>query len=595
MFDALRRLSMALQAEVRSDAFLRVLNGRRRQLPLRVGMVAMIGLFVPQLIGWPLALAWAAACGLTEVAEFGLTARLERAPGPARRRLQAAAAPLLAVNAAVFGAVSLPATYAGDLAMLGCAGFALAGCILLAVTTTQGSRLALAASLAPYVVYAAGLPFVAHALGASASGIVNLALSICAVVFLSLVVWLQSERSLLGEARALAEAERRRAEAEAATAAKSAFVATVSHELRTPISAILAGAEACRAGAQGAARRQAELILDAAGMMRVLLNDLLDLAKIEAGRLSVEQIPFDLRKLLAQTAWFWRSDAQARGLRLSIEGARQAPPWVLGDPTRLRQILNNLLSNAAKFTEDGTITLRIAPGVGDGDWVFSVIDEGPGISPDQAETLFQAFEQGASSRARTHGGTGLGLAISRDLARLMGGELGVQSELGHGATFSLHCPLPAAAAASAQPVQEPVQDLSRLRILVADDHEINRRALTLMLEAVGGEVLLADSGAGALEALAAQEFDLVLMDLNLGDMSGLEVIRGLRGGPGRNRATPVIAVTGAVEAQTIAACLAAGMTDVVAKPIQAHELLDAMARAVAGAAADAPVGTVRQA
>ncbi|HEX8660491.1 MAG TPA: ATP-binding protein, partial [Brevundimonas sp.] len=431
------------------------------------------------------------------------------------------------------------------------------------------------AVITPYLVYAAGLPVFAAVYGLPILGVVNLAIACVIILVVSLMVWRLSGQLLDAEESALEDATARRNEADAANAAKSAFVSTVSHELRTPMSAILAGAAALQERCEGSARNHAALIVDAGAMMQTLLDDLLDHAKIEAGRLDIEVLPMDARALVAKTVGFWRSTARRKGLRLRVEGARDLPRWVLGDPTRLRQILNNLLSNALKFTDRGVVTLRIKTretGV-----LFEIQDTGPGLTPDQIARLFQPFEQGAAGRARTHGGTGLGLSISRNLARLMGGDLTVESRAGDGATFRLATVLTACSAPPPEETEasDPAPQQT-LRTLIVDDHEINQRAFGVLLEAIGAQVSVADSGEAALRLLAVESFDLVLMDVNMAGLSGIETTRRIRAGDGCNREVPIIAVTGSVEPGDVALYLAAGMDRVVPKPVTPATLFRAI-------------------
>jgi len=254
----------------------------------------------------------------------------------------------------------------------------------------------------------------------------------------------------------------------------------------------------------------------------------------------------------------------------------------------LRQILNNLLSNAAKFTDEGAITLAIEAEAGA--ITFRVSDTGPGMTAEQLGRLFTPFDQLAASTARKHGGTGLGLSISRNLARLMRGDLTAASRPGQGASFSLRLPLEAVAAPVASaPVEAPVAfaEGERLCLLVVDDHEINRMAIEVMLRPLGADLTMAVDGEAALAAAARQGFHAILMDVRMPGLTGLEAARMLRDTDGPNRQTPVIAVTGDGSAGDIAACHAAGMTGHVLKPIDPAQLYAALANALDGAPAEA--------
>jgi CheY-like chemotaxis protein len=270
------------------------------------------------------------------------------------------------------------------------------------------------------------------------------------------------------------------------------------------------------------------------------------------------------------------------------------PQWVTGDPTRLRQILNNLFSNAIKFTDKGSITLELSTlpvGADRFEATFKVIDTGSGMTQAQICRLFTAFEQLGESTARTHGGTGLGLAISRDLARLMGGDLVAASVHGQGSTFSLTIPLALAEAASPgkAAASATLSNERPLRILIADDHEFNRRAFTLMLEAASAEITAVEDGLKALNALASAAFDIVLMDVNMPRMGGLEAVRRLRATAGPNARVPIIALTAAGGAEDIAACMNAGMDAFVTKPVEGAELFNAIEKVLCSEPVEAQI------
>ena len=573
----------------RAERLQGVLEGRRKQIGFRLAILATLIAFYQQLIGLGATLLWAAvylAVQGLEVRAFGRGRSAERV-----RTLggYALALGLIFLNTLVFGALSLLWPLASGAYAVGNATFLLAGAVLNTVLTTKESRDAFLASILPLVLYNLALPLVAAFIGCKWDLALGLAIGGVMLCGSAYKLWSGAYATYLAEQNARADAERRRAEAESAVAAKSAFVAMVSHELRTPISAILAGAGELERLSDGASRGHARLIADAGSMMRTLLNDLLDLAKLDAGRMTVEEVAYDFRALVADQLMFWRAEARKKGLTLRLTGAAQAPRWIEGDPTRLRQVLNNLLSNALKFTETGSVTVGLGAGPqADGRLMLriTVTDTGSGMTAEQMDRLFQPFEQADAAIARTHGGTGLGLAISRQLARMMGGDITVQSAPGQGATFTvtLVTAVTEAPAAAAAALAEDADARTgyALSILVADDHEINRRALSLMLEPLEAAVVLAGSGGEALSLLAQRPFDLVLMDVHMPDMSGQEATRRLRLAAGPNRRTPVIAVTGAVEDSDVKACLDAGMNDWVAKPIDAGQLYNALARQLEG-------------
>ncbi|WP_269715252.1 ATP-binding response regulator [Caulobacter sp. NIBR2454] len=464
----------------------------------------------------------------------------------------------------------------------------LGGGLLHVIALSTHSRIAFICTTTPLVAIGAGVVLADRAADPGMKAVLLIGGAMVAVN--ALTSWRSAAQSLLNEKALVAEHDRRRAEAEATAAAKSAFVAVVCHELRTPISAILSGATLLERNATDpATRTQTQVIGDAGAMMRNLLNDLLDLSRIEAGRLSVETVAFDIRQTLSDVMRLWRPEAAKKQLRLRVEGSASLPRWVQGDPTRLRQILNNLLSNAIKFTPAGSVTLKVRAVEDDDGKValeLSVVDTGPGFDAEAAQRLFTAFNQLNAGVASKYGGSGLGLAISRELARLMGGELTVDSRAGEGAAFTLA--LNMEISDSPPPANEPT--LAGVRVLAVDDHVLNRRALEVILEPFGVLPVTADSGEAALDILSKQPFDVILMDLYMPGMDGRDAVRRLRRETGPNQKTPVIAVTASATAKDWDDCREAGMEAHVAKPVIPAELHAALrqvltSRAIAAEAA----------
>jgi CheY-like chemotaxis protein len=293
------------------------------------------------------------------------------------------------------------------------------------------------------------------------------------------------------------------------------------------------------------------------------------------------------------TVLFWSPQAAEKGLTLDVEGVESLPASVAADPTRLRQVLNNLISNAIKFTERGGVALAVDAAPLDKGWrlVFAVADTGVGMNREQFARLFTPFDQTLASTARTHGGTGLGLTISRELARIMGGDLTAASAPGKGATFTLQITAGDAGQAPAAPRPAPSAPVTDVRVLAVDDHEVNRRALSLMLEPLGVNLSLASSAAEALSLCAVSDFDVILMDLYMPGMDGRDATRALRATPGPNQSTPVIACTASTGERDWQTCRDAGMTGAVPKPFDVALLHGAIARALdERAAADAVAG-----
>ncbi len=409
------------------------------------------------------------------------------------------------------------------------------------------------------------------------------------VPLLSLLVEVTEGRRLLGLVGAVAEKrEQALVQAQVAAEVRSRFLAVMSHELRTPMHGVLGlGELLARTSLEPAQRAHVDALLGAGRSLLRLLNDVLDLSKLEADRLELERLPVDPVQLAEEVLALLRPAAEERGLQLLLHRDPALPRAVLGDPTRLRQIWFNLVGNAVKFTRLGSVTvsvevLRAADGAPV--WRGAVRDTGAGI-PDEAQArLFEPFTQADSSTTRRFGGTGLGLAISRRLVEQMGGTLDLRSKLGQGSTFSFELPLlapvePLAVETSPEAPEAPAPAVSRFRVLVVDDNELNRRMTELQLRALDiAAVRTVASGAEALELLATEAQDLVLMDLQMPDMDGLETTRRLRLLPLPARPF-VIAATATVFDEDRAACLEVGMDDFMSKPFTLAGLRAALERA----------------
>ena len=543
---------------------------------------------------------------------------------------------VLALNAGWLGFLSVPLWLIGGPMGGFAASVLLSAGSINSVIMSAGNMRVFSFTVLPQLVFMALTPMFMALWGAERSLIIAVAIGVFCYALFCFNTRARLRNAMLAERHALAEAERERRQVETAMTERSAFMAAVGHDLRTPISAILTGADYLRAAAPStAARQHIALIEDAGLMMKALLDDLLDHARLNAGRMHVESNEFDLRLMLAQTARLWQGQARAQGLQLRLEGARETPRWVRGDAMRLRQVLNNLISNAMKFTEAGTVTLKVRSWMDDeGAYalLIDVADTGRGMSPGQLQRLFTPFDQTRDGVAARFGGSGLGLAISRDLIELMGGRLTVRSEPGCGSQFTVALSLPqgrrdaaaddirdepitplaasarldplapppdiAPAAPPSQPLPSPpafedtafdddAADARPLRVLVVDDHAINRRAIQLILQAFDCEIVMAENGLAALQACEGQVFDVVFMDVRMPELDGRETTRRLRKGGGPNAGVPVIAVTADTEPEDMSACLASGMNAFVSKPLTPAALLDALSRTLDAAQAEA--------
>ena len=375
--------------------------------------------------------------------------------------------------------------------------------------------------------------------------------------------------------------------AEAANRAKSAFLANTSHEIRTPLNGLLGMARLAMQPGLDEQRRERYLlqIFDSAQSLAGIISDILDLSKIEAGKITLESVPFALRDTLVAVHDAYLSMAEAKGLELVLAIDDSVPAMVRGDPVRLRQILSNYITNALKFTERGRVRLH-ARAAGDGRMRFSVADTGPGIDAATQKRLFLPFSQADDSTTRRYGGTGLGLSICRELARLMGGEVGVDSTLDQGSVFWAELPLATADSTDAQlgDAGAGADQLRGARVLMVEDNPVNMMIAVAMLEQWGIEVTQAVDGRMALDAVDAallegRLFDAVLMDVQMPRMSGHEAAHALRQ---RFDAAqlPIIALTAAALVSEREQALASGMNEFLTKPIDAQRLKETLTRVI---------------
>ena len=383
--------------------------------------------------------------------------------------------------------------------------------------------------------------------------------------------------------RRTATARAAQARAQAASKAKSEFLATMSHEIRTPLNSILGftALVADDASLSTENRRRLELVTRAGQSLAELINDLLDLSKVEAGRLDLNLGPVSPAAVLRDAAAIVAPTAQAKGLSLEVSIAPDDTDAMFNlDEARLRQVLLNLLANAVKFTAQGAVSARLTLGPTPGAIRFDIADTGIGIAPDVQSRLFQRFSQADSSISRSYGGTGLGLAISRALVRHMGGDIGVESSLGQGARFWIELAAERSLSQVTEAVTATAVEASAARVLLVDDHPMNRELGQALLTLAGCDVVTAEDGVQAADAARAGGFDVILMDVHMPQMDGLAATRAIRALDGLAGAVPIVALTADVRADQVARCREAGMDDHVPKPINRDQLLAAVSRAL---------------
>ena len=570
-----------------TTAYAMVSMVRYRELRTRIALAAFIGctawFVVPSI--WPPI--WFAAVLATQALDALVFGRFRRRPSwtPDRGYLVLGCLTTI-LSVTVYAAISAYLWFEGGeigkvFAMVQCAGG-----LLHVSLHMHHARPILISAVAPHATYFFGLPVIS---AVSSQNWHELLIAAGCVLYMShLVVAVRQSSSTTGALQAARDAEQvARRKAEVASAAKSDFLAVISHEIRTPMNAVISAANLLRRTRLDPRQREhVSMLIDAGDVLMSLLNDVLDFSKIEAGKMELESADMVVRDRLATVVRLWEPRARANGVRLKVRVAADVPVAVRTDPLRVQQILFNLMSNAVKFTRDGEIALSVS--WSEGRLVMAVEDTGCGIPADRLGQIFNSFEQADVGTTRRYGGTGLGLSISRKLAELMGGMLTAESVEGRGSTFTLSLPMTAVAAAAVapdRPVETPIS-LAGRSILAADDHEVNRRILQLLLEPHGCRLTLVQNGAEALEAASSQRFDAILMDMQMPVMDGLEATRRIRGGT-VNGDTPVVALTANALDVHRAAWDAAGVHAFLTKPIDPTTLAATLAEACAAERASA--------
>ena len=435
-------------------------------------------------------------------------------------------------------------------------------------------------AIAGYALSSAGAASPAEALLARTIAI-DTAVSLIALTFALAFAVARARKAALAAAEK-EEAIARAASAEAASVAKSEFLANMSHEIRTPMNGVIGMTEVLAATDMTPKQRACvEVIQSSGGALLTIINDILDFSKIEAGRIELERAPFSLRRAIEDVATLISARAAERGVELSVRIAPDLPEQVEGDAGRIRQILTNLIGNAAKFTHEGAIAVS-AERDDDGRIKIAVADTGIGIAPEKIDRIFEKFEQADNSTTRRYGGTGLGLAISKQLVELMGGDIAVASRVGAGTTFTVRLPLPAAAVAP-----EPARaSYKGMRALIVDDVAVNLDILNDFLASRGVETVSASSAAQAVVRFAQEAFDFAIFDYQMADMDGLELLQAVRRTE-RGARLPVMMLTSIDDREPARAFAALGAV-AVTKPIRREDLFAALDRLLGAADAVKP-------
>jgi len=385
---------------------------------------------------------------------------------------------------------------------------------------------------------------------------------------------------------AMRELEEARDAANAANVLKTQFLANMSHEIRTPLNGVLAMAEVMAMGElEQVQRDRLQIIRQSGGLLLAVLNDVLDLSKIEAGKMTLIAEPFELKAVITPVVESFAVMARGKNLTFEVDYTDEAAGWWEGDGDRIRQVVGNLLSNAVKFTPQGAVRAKVDVAKS-GALRIAVTDSGIGIAAEKLPTLFEKFTQADNSATRRFGGTGLGLAICRELVQMMGGSINVESREGHGSTFIVELPLGRCAGADAAPAAHPRDEQNNLRLLAAEDNATNQQVLAAVMESLGIDIDIVSDGAQAVEAWASCPYDLILMDIQMPVMDGIcaaAEIRKREAETGRHK-TPIVALTANAMSHQVEEYLSAGMDGHVAKPIEIAKLYEAISAALNAAA-----------
>ncbi len=459
----------------------------------------------------------------------------------------------------------------------------LSGALLHVTMHMHHERRTFFAAIIPHGIYFFGLPLYAFIMNEAPGRIGSGALLVAGLLYTShlVVAFKEYQSSSAGMRQSREEALKRQAVAEKASEAKSAFLANMSHEIRTPMNGILGMADALNADDLTPSQREkVRAIQDSGDLMMMLLNDLLDLSKIEANKVEIEKTPFTLAEIMRKVESLHGVNARTKGLKFAIQCSGGETEQRLGDGHRILQVLHNLTANAIKFTATGSVTVKISAGDRSQSNVrIEVIDTGIGVTKKQAARIFEPFTQADASTTRKFGGTGLGLSIAKGLVDAMGGELSVRSKPGEGSRFMVDLPLPVVgdfAGGDGERMQmSQGENLSGLRILAGEDNAVNQAVLGAFLNERDHDVHFASDGLAVVEAFKKGAFDIVLMDISMPVLDGPEALRQIRfieRERGKASSTPVVAVSAHAMPEQVEDYMQMGFDGYVTKPIRSENL-----------------------
>lgn len=563
------------------ESWVRVAEGRRSQLKRRLAYAAVGSIFVAVLVSPLMGAACFALITVSQILDAFVWRPIES--GSEQYGEQSWLVLFsVAQSTLVYGAVPAALWTIDDAGVKAFSCLWLSGALLHVTMHLHHHKLVWLCSTLPHLLVFASLPVFSYFLGdLSLGGAIMMLFGIALLMAHMAGTFRIVNRTTTEIDDSRREAVRQREEAQHANEAKSAFLATMSHEIRTPLNGVIALSEAlCTDELAEKSAHKAETIRSSGMLLLQLLNDILDVSKIEAGRFELESAPFDLEDTARRLAHLHTPKAREQGIDFDVVIDADVAHGRLGDEHRILQVLHNLVSNAIKFTEVGSVIAAIKNDGRDGWLRFEVRDTGVGMSEKQIQRVLEPFVQADSSVTRRFGGTGLGLSIVRGILDIMGGKLAIRSVEGEGTVATVAVQLPEARAF--EKTEEPdaaqnTDDLAGLNVLVVDDNPVNRLVVTSLLAPIGVETAVAASGAAAIASVGEQTFDVILMDIAMPDMGGVEAMNRIRDALGDN-APPVVAASAHALTHEVEGYLAQGFDDYLTKPITRDALCGVLRR-----------------